>query len=99
MARIAVDAYVLDTLMRDLVAHDKKPSAFLVFLHLWRKTGGGRLKGVPASLQSVAQSTGLSKSAVQAGVKILVRRKLIRTVRASPTGVPHYDVKRPWGGG
>ena len=59
----------------------------------------GRVRGVPASLQSVARGTGLSKSAVQAGMKILVRRKLIRSVRRSPTGVPRYDVKRPWGGG
>ena len=29
-----IDGYVLDTLMRDLVGHDHRPSAFLVYLSL-----------------------------------------------------------------
>ena len=33
-AAIALDGYVLDVLMRDLVGHDKKPSAFIVYLYL-----------------------------------------------------------------
>ena len=99
MNRVAVDAYVLDSLMRELVGHDKKPSAFLVYLHLWRRSVGGTLGRIPASHQSVAQGTGLSKSAVQAAIKVLLRRKLIRATRGSPTGVPRYDVRRPWGGG
>ncbi|MBI3858247.1 MAG: hypothetical protein HY293_21400, partial [Planctomycetes bacterium] len=48
---------------------------------------------------SLASGTGLSKSAVQDAVKVLVRRKLIRSIRASRTGAPFYDVRRPWGGG
>jgi hypothetical protein len=99
MKRVAVDVYVLDILMRELVGRDKKPSAFLVYLHLWRRSLGGSLPRVPASHQSVAGATGLSKSAVQAAVKVLLKRKLIRTVRRSRTGVPRYDVRRPWGGG
>ena len=99
MSRVGVDAYVIDTLMGELVGRDRKPSAFLVYLHLWRRTLGGTVRGVPASLQSVATGTGLSKSAVQAGMKILMKRKLIRSARNSPTGVPRYDVRRPWGGG
>jgi hypothetical protein len=99
MKRVAVDVYVLDILMRELVGHDKKPSAFLVYLHLWRRSAGGTLGRVAASHQSVARGTGLSKSAVQAAVKALLKRKLIRVNRGSPTGVPRYDVRRPWGGG
>ena len=99
MSLVGVDTYVIDTLMGELVGHDRKPSALLVYLHLWLRTWGGRVRGVPASLQSVARGTGLSKSAVQAGMKILFRRKLIRSMRRSPTGVPRYDVRRPWGGG
>ncbi len=99
MIRIGVDPYVIDTLMRELVGEEQRPSAFLVYLHLWRRSEGGILRGVAASHQSIATGTGLSKSAVQAGVKLLVRRKLVRTARNSPTGVPRYDVKRPWGGG
>jgi hypothetical protein len=29
---VPIDAYILDTLMRDLVGHDRQPSAFLVYL-------------------------------------------------------------------
>lgn len=99
MERVGVDAYVLDTLMKELVGQDRKPSAFLVYLHLWRRSRGGRIAWVAASHQTVARGTGLSKSAVQDGLKVLVRRKLIRSIRASRTGVPMYDVRRPWGRG
>ena len=99
MARVAVDVYVLDALMKERVGRDKKPSALLVYLHLWRRCRGGRIPWVAASHQMVANGTGLSKSAVQDGIKVLVRRKLIRSIRASRTGVPRYDVRRPWGGG
>jgi len=99
MDRVGVDAYVLDALMKELVGREKKPSAFLVYLHLWRRSRGGKIAGVAASLQALASGTGLSKSAVQDGIKVLVRRKLIRSIRASRTGVPKYDVRRPWGRG
>jgi hypothetical protein len=99
MRRVEVDAYVLDSLMRELVGRDKKPSAFLVYLHLWRRSAGGTIARIPASHQSVAGATGLSRSAVQAAVKVLLERRLIRATRRSRTGVPRYDVRRPWGGG
>src|SRR5437764_458779 len=44
---IAIDAYVLDTLMHDLIGHDRAPSAFVVYLHLWRESLGA---GAGASL-------------------------------------------------
>jgi len=31
---------VLDTLMPDLVGHDRQPSALIVYLFLWLQTGG-----------------------------------------------------------
>jgi DNA-binding MarR family transcriptional regulator len=99
MIRIGVDVYVLDTLMRELVGNDKKPSAFLVYLHLWRRSRGGEVAWVQASHQQVARATGLSKSAVQDAIKVLSRRKLIRSVRATRTSAPKYDVRRPWGRG
>jgi hypothetical protein len=99
MDRVGLDAYVLDALMKELVGREKKPSAFLVYLHLWKRSRGGRIAWVSASLQAVSDGTGLSKSAVQDGLKVLVRRKLIRSIRASRTGVPKYDVRRPWSEG
>ena len=92
---LRVDAYVLDTLMADLVLHDRQPSAFLVYLQLWHRSRG-RTPGVRVSHQQMAHLTGLSKSAVQAAVRTLVRRRLIRVSRASSTAVPQYVVLHPW---
>src|SRR4051812_6729468 len=94
--RLTIDAYVLDVLMRDLTAHDKQPSAFLVYLHLWRRASGSRAKRVSASHQSMADATGLSKSAVQMAIRTLRRRRLVQCRRASQTAVPEYAVQRPW---
>ena len=89
-----VDTYVMETLMADLVLHDRQPSAFLVYLHLWYRS---RSRGhVAASHQTIALATGLSKSAVQKAVRTLARRRLIHTARESPTAVPIYTVLRPW---
>ena len=68
MRKVMIDSYILDTLMRDLVGHDKAPSAFVVFIYLWRCTSGMRLRSLTASLQEIANDTGLSKSAVQSGL-------------------------------
>ena len=93
-ARFSLDTYVVDTLMPDLVLHDHQPSAFLVYLYLSRRTPGRA--AVAASHQQVADSTGLSKSAVQHAMRTLARRRLIRVVRESSTAVPNYTVLRPW---
>jgi len=67
MTTVPVDAYVLDTLMADLVGHDRQPSAFLVYLFLWRSTHGRAEGGDTAqvSLLDIATGTGVSKRAVQ----------------------------------
>ena len=82
--------------MRDLAGHDRAPSAYLVYLHLWSQTAGRRRKTVRVSHQTIADATGLSKSAVQAGMRILSRRRLVSVHRQSPTAVPEYRVARPW---
>lgn len=51
MPDVAVDAYILETLMRDLVGHDRKPSAYLVYLHLWRETRGRNREEVQVGLR------------------------------------------------
>jgi hypothetical protein len=91
-----IDDYVLDVLMRDLVGHDRSPSAYLVYLHLWGQTVGKRAKSARLSHQMVASATGLSKSAVQAGMRRLVRRRLVSVHRDSPTATPEYQILRPW---
>ncbi|MDP8982349.1 MAG: helix-turn-helix domain-containing protein [Acidobacteriota bacterium] len=94
--KIAVDEYVITVLMRDLVGHDRMPSAFLVYLHLWGESERLSKLSVRASHQMMAESTGLSKSAVQKGIRCLVGRKLLRTQKESPTAIPEYRVVRPW---
>jgi hypothetical protein len=93
---IAVDDYVVDVLMRDLVGHDHIPSAFLVYLHLWAEAERHEKGVVAASHQMIAEATGLSKSAVQKGVRCLVGRKLLRAHKHSVTATPEYRVLRPW---
>ncbi|HYL37486.1 MAG TPA: replication protein [Bryobacteraceae bacterium] len=82
--------------MRDLVAHDRSTAAFLVYLHLWSKTLGRHVKSARLSHQTIADATGLSKSAVQTGMRNLVRRRLVSVQRASATAVPEYRIARPW---
>jgi hypothetical protein len=90
-----LDAYVLETLMPDLVLHDRQPSAFLVYLHLWYRAAGRRTP-VRASHRDIVSATGLSKSAVQGAIRTLTRRRLIRAARDGVTAVPQYTVLRPW---
>lgn len=96
MTQIRIDRYVFETLMPDLVLHDRQPSAFLVYLHLWYRAAGRRQTRVRTSHQEIADATGLSKSAVQGAVRTLARRKLIRSTRERATAVPDYAVQRPW---
>ena len=93
---LAIDPYVTDVLMRDLVGHDRAPSAFLVYLWLWRMSRGESRERVGASLQTIATQTGLSKSAVQAAVRHLTRRHLLSASRASATAASVYAVHEPW---
>ncbi len=90
------DPYLLDTLLPDLVGHDRQPSAFLVYLYLADRVTRGRVRGCAASLSTLAVDTGLSKSAIQRGLRTLVRRRLVRVDRAGPTAVPVYTPLRPW---
>jgi hypothetical protein len=96
MRTISVDRYVIETLMRDLISHDKKPSAFVVYLWLWQRTHGEARAAVHQSHQQLADATGLSKSAVQSAIKVLTRRHLVSATQSSRTATPEYVVHRPW---
>jgi len=93
---VVVDSYVLDTLMHDLIGHDRSASAFVVYLHLWRHSVGTGEAMVQTSLRDIAEGTGLSKRGVQEALSILSRRQLVGIARQSITDVPVYTVKRPW---
>lgn len=92
---VTLDAYVLDSLLRDLTGHDHKPSAFLVYLWL---AGEQSRTGDPVAISfaSLAENTGLSRSAAQASVRWLVRRKLLQAEKENATAIPVYTVNRPW---
>jgi hypothetical protein len=93
---VPVDRYVIDTLMQDLIGHDRAPSAFVVYLYLWRHSVAERVATVQTSLREIAEGTGLSKRGVQEALGVLARRKLIGIARTSITDVPVYTVNRPW---
>src|SRR5215510_3920773 len=65
MDQIRLDRYVVDTLMPDLVGHDKRPSALLVYLYLWSQSVEPRSRKTTASLRDIADGTGLSKRDVR----------------------------------
>jgi hypothetical protein len=79
--------------MRDLCGHDRQPSAFLVYLFLWRQAGG---KKVEIALRDIAEGAGVSKRSVQSAVAWLVKRRLLAVERESITATPLYTVLRPW---
>jgi DNA-binding MarR family transcriptional regulator len=93
---VAVDDYVLDVLMRDLTGHDQRPAAYLVYLHLYSQAARNKWKAVTASLRTLADATGLSKSAIQIALGTLQRRELIVTTRDHATAVSRHRVLRHW---
>jgi hypothetical protein len=93
--RIPLDTYVLDVLMPDLVRHDRRPAAYLVYLYLWRRTDGGRRKAA-ASYQMISDGTGLSKRGAQEALRVLVRRQLVAVKRKGPTATPIFALECHW---
>ena len=93
---IPIDDYVLDVLMRDIVGHDRQPAAYLVYLYLYGQAARHKWKPVPASLRTLADATGLSKSAVQTALENLRRRQQIKTTSDNSTATPQHRVLRHW---
>src|SRR4051794_13967670 len=89
----SLDAYVIDTLMRDLVGHDHRPSAFLVFLAVTAAAQRGR---AILSHGELAERTGLSRRAVQDALGHLTQRGLVRNLRRGPTDKSEYEPLAPW---
>lgn len=91
---MTLDDYIVDTLMRDLVGHDRRPVSFLVYLWLAHHAGRGGI--IRISFQELAESVGISKSSAQAAVRWLLRRKLLAASKANATAIPRYTVLTPW---
>jgi hypothetical protein len=95
IAMVSLDDYIFDTLMRDLVSHDRKPVSFLVYL--WLAAAHARTgQDVQVSFQEMAESVGVSKSSAQGAVRWLIRRKLLGARKENATAVPCYKVMTPW---
>jgi DNA-binding transcriptional MocR family regulator len=82
--------------MRDIVGHDRQPAAYLIYLYLYAQAAHARWKPVPMSLRTLAESTGLSKSAAQTALELLRRRQLIETTSKHSTATPEHRVLRHW---
>ena len=96
MADFRLDSYVVDALLPDLIGHDHRPSAFIIYLLLWARARTGRSRRVTCSYQDIASDTGLGKRTVQIAVRHLARRKLISVRQSTPTATPEYEVLTPW---
>lgn len=92
------DPHFIDILMPDLVGHDRSPSAFIVYLYLWRRHSLSSRNSVRVSYATMAMETGLSKPSVQRAVTHLKRRGLLVSKTATRTSVPEYSLQRPWVG-
>jgi hypothetical protein len=90
-----LDDYILDTLLRDLTGHDHRPAAFLTYLWLAGEQSR-RKRPTTISYQELAENTGLSRSSVQASVRWLVARSLLKSTKANATAIPCYTVLFPW---
>jgi len=91
--RLTIDRYVIHTLMRDLVAHDHRPSAFLIYLALLELADAGR--PTPSHAQ-LADLCGLSKRAVQDALRHLAQRQLISIERRGRTEPAIVRPLAPW---
>ncbi len=92
---ITLDDYVIDSLMRDLVAHDRRPAAFLVYV--WLAAEQQRRKGaVEISYQELAENVGGSKISGQSAASWRRRAHLPRRSKENSTATPYYRVLTPW---
>ena len=92
-AQVTIDGYVLGTLMRDLVGHDRRAGAYLVYLAVTAAGSGAR---VARSHRQLAEQTGLSKRAVQDAIRHLEARGLLRVDRRGRTEAAVLTPLTPW---
>ena len=93
-SELTIERYVVHTLMRDLVAHDHRPSAFLVYLALLDMIDPGR--SAAFSHAQLAEQTGLSKRAVQDALRHLEKRQLVSIRRRGRTEPALVQPLSPW---
>ena len=90
---LSIDRYVIETLLPDLVGHDRRASAFLVYMVILAAASEGR---VALSHTQLAERAGLSRRSVQTAVEVLRRRQLIEVTRRAATDTSEYRPLSPW---
>lgn len=90
---ISFDPYVMNNLMCDLVGHDRKPSAFLVYIAIDAQNALGV---ADLSYNQLSDLTGLSRRAVQDAVTHLSQRQLLECSRDGATETTRYRTLAPW---
>ena len=90
---IQIDHYVADTLMRDLVGHDRRTASYLVYLYLVAACDG---RAAMLSHQQIADATGLSKRTVQDAVAHLAQRGLLAVEKKGRTEAATLRPLTPW---
>jgi hypothetical protein len=104
-----LDPYITEVLLRDLVGHDRRPAAFLVYIWFTAEQQSAQQKcaqqksaqqsratSVSISYQDLAESIGISKSSAQSAVAWLTRRKLLAVTKTTVTATPEYKALTPW---
>jgi Mn-dependent DtxR family transcriptional regulator len=87
-----LDPYLVEVLLPDLVGHDRRPSAYLVYLII-ATSPDGRLA---AGYGELAERTGLSRRSVQEAVAHLARRGLLDIKQRGVTATSEYRALTPW---
>jgi alkylated DNA nucleotide flippase Atl1 len=89
---IELDPYVVEVLMPDLVGHDRRASAYLIYLVI-AASPGGRLA---AGYGQLAERAGISRRSAQAAVAHLAKRDLLAIQRRGATEASEYRALTPW---
>jgi DNA-binding MarR family transcriptional regulator len=95
-ASVVLERHVIETLMPDLVGHDRRPVAFLIYLYLYARAGGSERKSIPISLDMLAEECGVSKRAAAEAIRHLVKRKLVARSRDYATALTVYSIAKTW---
>ncbi len=90
--QIELDPYVVEVLMPDLVGHDRRASAYLIYLVIAASPGGRLAVGY----SRLAERAGISRRSAQAGVAHLARRGLLSVTRRGATDTSEYRALTPW---
>lgn len=85
-----IDNFFFDILMPKIAS----PSASMIYLFLFRRSLGFHKYSVKMSHQTIAESVGLSKRAVQNALLLLNKLNIIKSSRTHKTAIPEHFIIR-----